>query len=336
MFSEHKIATQVDFVKKIPRVGRFFLPFSWVMGPEQQSSTAFAFATIHLRYLRCWFIVVPNRNSENDPVPPRNFLGIPAENSQLATSPYVILPVPYEETATYGKGTQYGPAAIIAASQEVELFDEELAFEPYRVGIHTAATLQVTSAGTATQNRIVYERVREFAARKGARTTTSWRGALSQLRRSGFCGAAGTDARINWHARSHDGYIDQGPAAVGLSGGRRQHGTEQRNSQSGLRSLHQQGWSTLKKQMPCGACPRRLLAYQNPASGRQVHAGSWQATSLSFSLNLLVPIINLTVRGAGAGRLMWVSGLETSLGHRQMLSRCPNRPDCWWTWSTRR
>jgi agmatinase len=74
----------------------------------------------------------------------------------------VILPVPYEETATYGKGTQYGPAAIIAASQEVELFDEELGFEPYLAGIHTAPTLQVTSAGAETQNRIVFERVREF------------------------------------------------------------------------------------------------------------------------------------------------------------------------------
>jgi arginase family enzyme len=71
-------------------------------------------------------------------MPPRNFLGIPAENSKLATSPYVILPVPYEETATYGKGTQYAPAAIIAASQEVELFDDELGREPYLAGIHPA------------------------------------------------------------------------------------------------------------------------------------------------------------------------------------------------------
>lgn len=95
-------------------------------------------------------------------MPPRNFLGIPAENSQLATSPYVILPVPYEETATYGKGTQYGPAAIIAASQEVELFDDELDREPYLAGIHTAPSVEITSAGAQAQNEIIYKSCREL------------------------------------------------------------------------------------------------------------------------------------------------------------------------------
>lgn len=95
-------------------------------------------------------------------MPPRNFLGIPAENSQLATSPYVILPVPYEETATYGKGTQYGPAAIIAASQEVELFDDELGHEPYLAGIHTAPSLEITSSGAQAQNEIIYKSCREL------------------------------------------------------------------------------------------------------------------------------------------------------------------------------
>ncbi len=93
---------------------------------------------------------------------PHNFLGIPVDNSQLETSTYVILPVPYEETATYGKGTQYGPAAIIAASQEVELFDDELGCEPYLAGIHTAASLEITSAGAEAQNEIVFRSCREF------------------------------------------------------------------------------------------------------------------------------------------------------------------------------
>ncbi len=95
-------------------------------------------------------------------MPPRNFLGIPANKSELVSSPYVILPVPYEETATYGKGTQYGPAAIIAASQEVELFDEELGCEPYHAGIHTAPSITITSKGPAEQNQIVFEHVREL------------------------------------------------------------------------------------------------------------------------------------------------------------------------------
>lgn len=90
----------------------------------------------------------------------RNYLGMPEANSRLETSAYVILPVPYEETATYGKGTQYGPAAIIEASQEVELYDDELGFEPYHVGIHCDKPLPVcTSKGPERQNLIVYERV---------------------------------------------------------------------------------------------------------------------------------------------------------------------------------
>ncbi len=34
-----------------------------------------------------------------------------------------VLPVPYEKTVSYGKGTAGGPAAIIAASQQLEAFD---------------------------------------------------------------------------------------------------------------------------------------------------------------------------------------------------------------------
>jgi agmatinase len=37
-----------------------------------------------------------------------------------------VLPVPYERTVTYGKGTAAGPAAIIDASFQIEDFDEEL------------------------------------------------------------------------------------------------------------------------------------------------------------------------------------------------------------------
>ena len=38
----------------------------------------------------------------------------------------VILPIPYEATTTYGGGTREGPEALLAASRQVELWDEEL------------------------------------------------------------------------------------------------------------------------------------------------------------------------------------------------------------------
>lgn len=43
----------------------------------------------------------------------------------------VIIPFGLEASVSYGSGTAKGPAAILAASQQLELFDEELWREPY-------------------------------------------------------------------------------------------------------------------------------------------------------------------------------------------------------------
>jgi len=67
-----------------------------------------------------------------------NFLGLPPEQTQRDTAKFVILPIPYEETTTYQKGTASGPAAIIDASQQVELWDEELERETSELGVFTA------------------------------------------------------------------------------------------------------------------------------------------------------------------------------------------------------
>ena len=48
-----------------------------------------------------------------------------------------ILPVPIETTTSYKKGTKRGPETIIRASSELEMYDEELGLEPYKVGITT-------------------------------------------------------------------------------------------------------------------------------------------------------------------------------------------------------
>jgi N1-aminopropylagmatine ureohydrolase len=66
-----------------------------------------------------------------------NFLGIPEEEHTLEKSRVVVLPVPYERTVSYGVGTKNGPAAILEASHYVELYDDELDEETYRMGIHT-------------------------------------------------------------------------------------------------------------------------------------------------------------------------------------------------------
>lgn len=71
-------------------------------------------------------------------MPPDNFGGLSEEHSLYETSRAVIFPVPLERTTTYEHGTRNGPAAILKASQNMELYDEELELEPYKqVGIHT-------------------------------------------------------------------------------------------------------------------------------------------------------------------------------------------------------
>ena len=69
---------------------------------------------------------------------PENFLGIGPPECDLEGARAVLLPVPYDRTATYGKGTAGGPAGLIAASCSLELYDEELGIDTYTLGIHTA------------------------------------------------------------------------------------------------------------------------------------------------------------------------------------------------------
>jgi agmatinase len=49
----------------------------------------------------------------------------------------VILPIPYEGGVSYGTGTAQAPEAVIAASHQMELYDEDLRGEPFRIGIAT-------------------------------------------------------------------------------------------------------------------------------------------------------------------------------------------------------
>jgi agmatinase len=77
--------------------------------------------------------------------PPRNFAALPPEHSAFETSRVVVLPVPYDSTATGWVGSREGPAAIIDASANMELYDIGIGREPYRVGIHTLPELAVHS-----------------------------------------------------------------------------------------------------------------------------------------------------------------------------------------------
>ncbi len=75
-----------------------------------------------------------------------NFGNLPDEMSDPASARAVIIPFPYEATTSYRGGTKDGPLAILHASAQVELYDEELDWSPAEVGI---ATAQVVWPGRA-------------------------------------------------------------------------------------------------------------------------------------------------------------------------------------------
>ncbi|MCX5716319.1 MAG: agmatinase [Candidatus Omnitrophica bacterium] len=74
---------------------------------------------------------------------PFNFAGLSDEYSGFRRAKVVVVPVPYEKTTTYKKGTVSGPAAIIDASAYMEKFDDELNQETFRIGINTTEQLKL-------------------------------------------------------------------------------------------------------------------------------------------------------------------------------------------------
>jgi agmatinase len=72
-----------------------------------------------------------------------NFHGSDVPPSPLETAFFHVIPVPYEESVSYGTGTAEGPRAILEASAQLELFDGRLI--PANYGIHTAAPIDSPS-----------------------------------------------------------------------------------------------------------------------------------------------------------------------------------------------
>jgi agmatinase len=73
------------------------------------------------------------------------FLGLPEEEAgSAAQARAVIIPFGLEATVSYGSGTAGGPEAMVAASPQLEFFDEALWAEPFRsFGIATLEALSI-------------------------------------------------------------------------------------------------------------------------------------------------------------------------------------------------
>lgn len=78
-----------------------------------------------------------------------NFLGLSEKEARYETARVVIVPVAYDGTTSYRAGTKYGPAAILAASREVETFDHRTKRDIAEIGIATALEIEAEADGPA-------------------------------------------------------------------------------------------------------------------------------------------------------------------------------------------
>jgi agmatinase len=88
----------------------------------------------------------------------RQFLDIEGCKPSLRASRFVVVPVPYERTVSYRGGTAKGPQAVLDASPQVELWDEEIKTETWKDGIYTFPP--VNCKGSA---QVVFKRIENKA-----------------------------------------------------------------------------------------------------------------------------------------------------------------------------
>ena len=81
------------------------------------------------------------------------FLGI--DNKTKFNEKVVVVPFGLEKTVSYGGGTKNGPKEIIKASHQVELYDEELNYEPHKkIGIKTLKPVSYTHLTLPTNREV--------------------------------------------------------------------------------------------------------------------------------------------------------------------------------------
>jgi N1-aminopropylagmatine ureohydrolase len=93
-----------------------------------------------------------------------NFGGIYPECS-LRDALFVVVPVPYDLTSTYQPGSRRGPTAIIEASGNMELYDDELKKETYLCGIHTTMPVSVDARGPKNMINLVCKKIASIAVK---------------------------------------------------------------------------------------------------------------------------------------------------------------------------
>jgi agmatinase len=97
------------------------------------------------------------------------------------TARVTIIPAPLEYSVCYIKGTEYGPQAILDASSQMELYDEELDCCPIEIGVYTRPALNYSGMNHADALKITGQAVREVLERGQLPFTLGGEHSLSAL-----------------------------------------------------------------------------------------------------------------------------------------------------------
>ena len=99
----------------------------------------------------------------------------------LETARVTIIPAPLEYSVCYMQGTEHGPQAILNASSQMELYDEELDYCPIEIGVYTRPALDYRGMDHATALQATGDAVREVLERGQLPLTIGGEHSLSAL-----------------------------------------------------------------------------------------------------------------------------------------------------------
>ncbi len=142
--------------------------------------------------------------------PPRAFAAVPPPFADRDRARAVVLPVPYDSTTTARAGARDGPRAIIDASEDMELHDVALGWEPYRWGIHTLPEVAAHAGSPEEMSRRIKGIVGEllddgkFVVTLGGEHTVAVGAVRAHARRVPGLSVLAVDA----HADLRDEYLD--------------------------------------------------------------------------------------------------------------------------------
>ncbi|WP_185881871.1 agmatinase [Blattabacterium cuenoti] len=96
----------------------------------------------------------------------KTFAKIPLKYATFEKSQIVLIPVPYDYTGTWKKGSKKGPKAFLAASEHMELYDIETNSEVYKRGIFIVPYVVNSSISSRKMVKKVYNITKKYLSKE--------------------------------------------------------------------------------------------------------------------------------------------------------------------------